>query len=140
MSDHPIRVGVGGQVVHDAGAQVRPAVQRRRRDPAGAADLERSLQAFLIRIEHRGIRALEGGRDVSEAHDRQLRIDDVPAFPVEPLGEVVRQVDVLLDQSGEPLRPRCFHDIQSLSARNRRVPSSENWYQCNGWSSGSQTR
>ncbi len=45
---------------------------------------------------------------MSEAHDRQLRVDHVPPLPVEPFGEMVRQVVVLLDQSGEPVRPQVL--------------------------------
>ena len=138
---HAIDVGVRREVIHQAGPQVRPAAQRRRRDPAAPRHLERALQPSWYASSASRLQRPSRPRPgtcrkqttdrsglAGTASKSSLSASRVAgARPGPRLCSISRP---------KPSVPRCFHENHSFSARNRRVPSNEYWYQLSGSSSG----
>ena len=112
------------------GAQPGRAAQPGRRQPAVAGHLERALESVLVGVELGGWqreRRLAAAGQVPEADDGQLGPSG-SASKSSALGAAPRRgapPGRRSPRSGGRSRsvPRCFHDIHSLSARQRRVPS-----------------
>ena len=87
----------------------------------------------------RGAQPLDGKvREVSSSVARVDRVwsDRIAMASTHMLTPIAVRVPTDGHRRAKPSEPRCFQDSQSLRARNRRVPSSEYWYQWSGRSSG----
>ena len=127
--EDPVDVGLGGQVVHDAGAQVGGTAQGRGREPAVAGLLERRGEAVLVGIERRRVHPAAGhraAREMAEADDGQLGLGGDRLEVVRLAQRAARYAAMssfISTSRPRPLVPRCFQLAQSLRARKRRVPS-----------------
>ena len=140
-SSSRVDVGRRRQVVHEARAQVGPAPERGdahprrcRPPPARAAARPGSGRRRVLGP------AAAAPREVTEAHDGQVGRRSPARSPVarrEPVRERRRPGRSCTPRARRAPRSRgAASDIQSFSARNRRVPSIEYWYQSSGSSSG----